>query len=565
MLSYILILSLAVGGLASETPTLDLSTPEKWEPALDELFVQVDTDENGILSLVELDITMDRLGITPEIIYDVCACTTPELIAEYDANDDGGLEKDEVIELVKNKMDLQQTIIDALTRAPDPNVDLSVPAVVTDAKVKIVSTFEIDGTATLYAGDRSSILAYFATLWGVSETTIWMTFLESKAAAEPASESRRLKIGDIVVTATGFMADQASADAASAATDAALSDPAAATIAIGFTVTVGATTASSDLLGSKEMSMPPLIIAGILFLLLCVFTCVAACVMSKKANSAGVAGGCCEAGCCSYFALPTWAKTNMFAALLVMLSTVFLYLAVDKVAAELTCLLDGIKDLSLLEGEASDAVAELPMDIIDLVKEYVQFLSLVVLAPGLAAGFMLITNGACFHKKQKGCYCGPKCLVALGHLLLVGTLVVSIIMTALGAVMYQSFVTDMLRTITDVCDTVVPLLDQIIADATTLLASTADLGIDPVELASIQYDVDNAVAGTVVFKVVCKCMNALFNQFSNLLVPGVFTVVSLFYALYTNQATCCAASCCGNPNKTSKVAPTTSTEMSNLS
>lgn len=272
----------------------------------------------------ELDGMMVRLDIPDAEVKSSCLCTgTAYLVAKYDADASGGLTLSEMKALIQGEPTLGKTIAAKLTNAPDPNAIGSMGRSLFSpdkdllaATAKVTSSLKIRANK-LFPGERKTIKAKFVEVYGTTDSKVIMRFVKVSVAAEANSGSRRRSLAatEWTVTSTGFLPDQAAADAAKSKAESTLGDKAAASTALGVTVTEGASVETSTVTGMAPMPWGSLALLAIV-VVLAIATCPIASMCAKRnreKRGAESDSKCCVTGCCSYYATPTWAKLGAFA------------------------------------------------------------------------------------------------------------------------------------------------------------------------------------------------------------------------------------------------------------
>jgi len=355
----------------------------------------------------------------------------------------------------------------------------------------------------------------------------------------------QLRAGSAVMTGTAFAPDEGSATAAETNLMDEMGDKDSASSLLGEEVTSDPTIAVTPSTPALVISPTNAIIVGIA----AVFSGIITCFLAKRSSKTRRAAwgtdysSCCSTGCCSGYGLKGWAQGNVLAAIIVIASTIPMYVQMNVVAEGLTCIIDNVLALGELGGDAAAVVEALPVSILELIKPQVGLLGLASILPAaLAAVFMILTSGCGYRTSSS--MCCTKLFALITHVLLILSAVLYIVFAALGVVVTLEFAQPILKTITGICDTKIPILGDLAQGAADGLELAKSQGAVPQEL---QDAVDIIVPTYEIFEATCGCLVDLLFELAALVAPGATAAVASFYGLYSVHGLCCAANCCYSP------------------
>lgn len=199
-----------------------------------------------------------------------------------------------------------------------------------------------------------------------------------------------------------------------------------------------------------------------------------------------------------------------------------------------------------------DFTQQVPSNIIDTVRRYrdlVALLPFMTLGPGGLALLSMLFAALCpCGKCNKGGYCVTKCFIMLGNLVLLLALVFYAFFAGVSLVLKFAppMMKDQISQATSMCEVVPPMVNQLVADNQNALDQLATTGANVTELQLVLTSV-NDLAGTVDSG--CDNILQLFVEFNLLFEPGVMCVVAILFAMYVNNALCCAAGCCSKNSR----------------
>merc|ERR1719473_1247948 len=179
--------------------------------------------------------------------------------------------------------------------------------------------------------------------------------------------------------------------------------------------------------------MTTAILVGLIMLLLAIGVCAASCVFAKKnAAKEDAEGGCCTAGCCSWYAVRQWASGEVLACVVLGICMFLLFGKVSALVTHLTNLIDALLALvtnaSQLPGGIGNSLnAAVPGDIVNLIntqKSMLGLLPIAVIIPGLIVILLSFSASACASSKaRKGTWCCTKCAVMIANIFLLLSLI----------------------------------------------------------------------------------------------------------------------------------------------
>ena len=209
------------------------------------------------------------------------------------------------------------------------------------------------------------------------------------------------------------------------------------------------------------------------------------------------------------------------------------------------------------------------------VRPYVDYFDMAVVAPGVAAAVLMLL-AACCSLRSRGwpcCPCGPckrrrfvlpKCCICIGGALLLLGLALYAAFAAVGlSVLFPAIGVDFtaqsaLRRLLGLalCDTAVPQLRQVLADAAQAVANAESVGsVAQADIDTHRADLSAATADLASFDGICNAFKDIEGAATTLFGVGFLCVCALFYAFVANTGLCCVLKCCWNPARTRRVAP----------
>jgi len=439
----------------------------------------------------------------------------------------------------------------------EPAAVLDIPASVTSAQSKVEIEMVFKGSpGDWYPGDRKALKNYFAKKAGVSPSAVVLLF--EKVTAR---RSRSLSTAQTKVTAKVFVADEASADAFVAAMP-----TTASAFASEPNFPSGKASSVDSAPSVTAISTPPLpitgvIVIGVVLVVLGIGLCVfASCSSKKRARRNSVQGGCCTAGCCSFFAVKPWAFGEVVAALTLIGCVVYLFLNMNALTVTIVGLVTTLEQLGLSKVPFIQSLYnQLPSEIINQIianKEQLNLLPAGVGAPGwLAGAFALLAAVTSQCRGHKGSYCCSKVWMVLTYVFLLLSFIFYIIFAAFAIVVRLAppIVQAQLAQITGLCETVPMTVSQLVSDG--------QLAVDQLRAANqnvttLQTTLDDFSFLATTVDGGCTYLISFIDELTGLFLPGLMCIVAIVFTWFVNTTYCCAAGCC------CKGPPTSSKPMS---
>lgn len=528
-----------------------------YEAMLDSLWKSSDKDGDDKLSLTEFKTACDTLGIE-ESTWTSHNKKHDDIFAAL-AGSDSLMTKKEMAGAITTTPEYEKPLIAAFTNGAG-EVPKGVPAVsdaVSEAGAKVTMELTVSGKVSdIYPGTRKKITKWFADKCGVSVKEVIVTFLAAPAASErrlveKVAPWRRKLSASTVVSGTAFVEDD---DAAEAAVEALPSDTTGFQAEGAFSDLTVESVVPPDAVVSPELPISTAAIVGVILLAAGIAMCFIATTVSKsKASAAGAQGGCCKAGCCSFYAVKPWAFGE-FASLVIFAGCLFyLFSNMSGVTETILGLIDTLASLLLSELPAiQDMTSALPRSILDQVigfKSTVALLPFAVLGPGAVCLIALLVAAlAPLHSGHKGSYCVTKCFVMLANVFLILSFVFYSIFVGIAVLLSSPppVIQAQLKMITGMCDTIPPWIGQMLADNNAAVEQLKAAGQDTAELEEM---LDSVSVLSTTIDDGCMYLTGFFEEFILLFLPGLLCIVAIVFALFVNNTLCCATGCCKGPPK----------------
>jgi hypothetical protein len=374
----------------------------------------------------------------------------------------------------------------------------------------------------------------------------------------------------MVVTVTAFFPDQATANSAGATLMSDWNSQPFQT-SLGLTGTSAPTVSVAPTTGSGVLKFVNPIIYAVASLILCMTGCVLGSCCAKRARKAPSNAdktaseevpyrGCCSTGCCSTYAISGWAWTTDIACIFLLVSMGMLYHTMLAVTDAIMCILDQIYELrnsaSADARTATEGIGPI-LDLINPFRQYLVLLSVAVVVPGvLAALFMFLSSlCACGHhccgNRLAGC---SKFFLMITYIFIILSFVIGVVATALGPLI-QVFGKEMITTVTAICETSLPVLEQTLYDSRTAMSNAMATGADPASVTDLNTLQLGAEEPVEMFGIACGCLVEFFNTAVDLFSPGICNILASIFALYASYFSCWTTGCCVMPHtaKTSQV------------
>ena len=474
-----------------------------------------------------------------------------------DANNDGEVTETELVNWIEGGVtqELQDKIIQAISGVPDfDNMVSSVgevsTAVATATSFVVVGMTLAEDPDNFMPGDVKLIKTALINTLECGNPSVSCTWPYLTLDDTPLT----LLSGSTVLELKAFYPDDTSANSAKTNVETALPTASAASTALGHTVTAAPTVVIELPMGSGDLDVATPGAFGAIAVLLII----ASCCLGRQASSSrrkllgAPSGGCCS--CCSAYALKGWATSTMIAVVFLLVTAFILFQAMVESKDAIKCILDQILALqNAASPDAQAAVADLEdtLTIIDQVRAQVDNLPLAVIMPACLAAVMMTISSAC-ECRDSSSMCCAKIFMLISHLLLVLCIVFYAIFASLGPIVQQPAAKEMLGTITGLCETTQPLLQQTLQDVNAALnRALATPGVASAEITDYQDLLVEAQEPVDIFVKLCDCVGTLFDEFVELFAPAASCIAASVFALFVSLSACCSAQCCCSPKVTS--------------
>jgi len=552
----------------------------------DKVFPMADTDGDSKLAKAEfiafgkkIDFCQpDETGADLACCNEVFGTMTQDqaathLIGLYDTDSDGALTLSEMKTAagISRRRALQAACLQPMLEAKitalfAPNAAdvtstlTTLTAVSDDIKLATATVETAFGVTTevLADSDTAKCRQLFATATGVA-----LSATTAKVVAG-ASARRRLTASAYTVTVTAYFADQASADAAAgdtAAMDTFKSELTTQMAAAGVDVDAASiSVAATPIPGQSPLPVGQFASLAMVLGFLGISCGLAGCVSKSKAKAAGVTGGCCDAGCCSWFALKAWVGAKVLSAIVLLVACLLLFNQMNAFTSALKTIIAGVIDVTNLQ---SPEVQTMTADFatyktqLDQVAAQLDLLPIAAVVPGLLATLMLLLAATCGFATKGPAYCCAKIPIFLSYLVLLLCLVLYIVLTAVAVAMYLPVTQSQIRSITSICDSAVPTLANTKLKLVEGIA-TADAAAMAVDQ-SLRDQVTTLDEAVTVFDTICAALATdLILAIEGLLFPCIFGLVATLWAWFNAFGLCCSEGCCGVPKQAgpgNKVSP----------
>lgn len=535
-------LTVAVAAVAAQT--VDYST------MLTALFKQTDVNKDDALSYLEFTDAAAKLGIKPEILT-LHNTSYQVFFNAVDADGSGTLTKEEFAGAIRPAWGVyKKPLIAAFTNGagsaptvlPTPSSKLSA------AKAKVEALIVVAGKAAdIYPGQRQQIVKYFADLAGVTPAEVVASFLDRKAKAG-GKRARQLQTAtsEAEIRAMIYLASDADAKQLQGKIPASVAEMQKVPAMSGLTVT------ETKVFVVPEWQVPWASMAAMAAVLLVasfVSCLVGKCWARRNREIESVQyDGCCSTGCCSFFAVRSWAFWQLVASLILIIACAFLFVRMQGLTKVLSNLVDiFLKFVNSTVPFISSFQQRIPAGISGSLKDYkhlIPLLPVAVIVPGALAFCCLFFSGACpMGKCNPGGYCCTKTLIFFGNLLLLLSLVFYSIFAgiSLGIRYAPPQVKTGLDRITGMCEVTAPMIKQTAADNAAALEKLKAAGQDT---SSYQATMDSVNELVKTVDAGCENILQMFVEFNVLFLPGACCIVAIVFGMYVNNVLCCSAGCC---------------------
>jgi hypothetical protein len=378
------------------------------------------------------------------------------------------------------------------------------------------------------------------------------------------SSGRRLAQQKFEITLQAFLASQEDADAMAAKSDAgdAFKKGATAEVAsVGGTVDQDSFTSEAVAIpGQAPMPVGTFAQLVILFALTGLSCGLAGFVSGMKSKKAGVEkGGCCDTGCCSYFAIKGWAGADLLSALVMLIACFMLFTACGSLVAAIVKILDAVLAVLKLPIPQIQAAAGSFSSYADQLESGMGMLNLLpiaVIVPGLLATFMILLSSLCGFATSGKSYCCAKFPICFSYLILLLCLIFYFILTGVSVALFLPIAQEQLRQATSVCDSMIPMLSNLLVQVEDALGTAKKAGLDlskDPDLSSMADMVDNLPAAIGLIITLCEAFSKdLISAIEGLLGPCVIGIVATLWAWFNSFGLCCSEGCCGTPSQDGK-------------
>jgi len=523
---------------------------------LDEFWGPADVDGDKELSYAEFLVAADDLGLEASGWINH-GKSHQNFFNAYDTNGNKKLSQKEFAAVASDKT-YSKLIISAFTNGAGevPTISPTPDKAITEAKAVVKFLMSVAGTpGAIKPGKRKKLRKFFADKAGVTTEAVLMTFV-SKAEGRRLEEHGRKLAASTEIEAKMFVKDNTAADAARAQlsdTDALKADPAFDRMTV---EEISPPQATSD----WELPVPLLAIAVVLLIVLCVFSCFAAKFIAGKgrAKYEEAFTTCCKNGCCSFFAVKSWAASNLLACLLTLLFVIYLSTVMNALTAAIMGLIEAFlgivnSNVSFVKSFSGMIPPDIPA-LLDAQKANVALIPVATMVPGLLAVVCVFFVGACpMGKCHQGKYGCTKCFVLLSFVLLLLALIFYCIFMGIALVLEFAppAVQDQINSITKTCEVLPAQLTQLVTDNSITVGQLKKAGQDVSELEKTLNEIGELVE---ILDGGCGNLLKMFQALVDLFVPAFFCVICILYAFYTTQSFCCAAGGCCEDNVKRRVA-----------
>jgi hypothetical protein len=140
------------------------------------------------------------------------------------------------------------------------------------------------------------------------------------------------------------------------------------------------------------------------------------------------------------------------------------------------------------------------------------------------------------------------------YIFIILSFVIGVVATAL-APLIQVFGKEMITTVTAICETTRPVLEQTLYDSRTAMSNAMAAGADPASVTDLNTLLLGAEEPVEMFGIACVCLVEFFNTAVDLFSPGICNILASIFALYASYFSCWTTGCCVMPHtaKTSQV------------
>jgi len=511
---------------------------EKLEENYDKLLDHCDADSNGALNKVEFSCIFDTLMLTDKLA--VHEAEYGDAYAAADKNNDNSVRtrSNEITDWLADMADdeFRMAIVMALIGVPDGGME------------------EIAGSLTPSDGmGKAEALVKLSFVTQADPGDYWPNQLADIAANVLASLGlTEINPEDIITTIVAGSANfeysifvPTAAQAAGAQEEAAknLGTKEDASTALGVEVTDVPEMSVRASTPQRSSTTEPVIVA-IVAVVLGIVTCGG---LAKRAAKIRRGAwnkeyeGCCSTGICSAYALKGWAMGAVVAAIFLLACCIPTYVVMVRVASGIQCILAGISALAAVDAFA--AVAEplaSPLAIVGPFAVYIPLLPIAVLIPVLLAAAWMIVTAICFARTTASMCCA-KCFCLIDFVLLILSLVVNILFAALGFLITDPLLADVIKLVVSQCDALVPKLKGMV-ELLGAMTGARRLSEDPAQL------VEDLKPAVLALESACTCVIDIIFSLGQLFGAGLIGTFASFYCIFVIYGLCCSAKCCKGTN-----------------
>merc|ERR1719231_571620 len=219
--------------------------------------------------------------------------------------------------------------------------------------------------------------------------------------------------------------------------------------------------------------------------------------------------GCCSTGCCSFFAVRSWAFWQLVASLILIIACAFLFVRMQGLTKVLSNLVDiFLKFVNSTVPFISSFQQRIPAGISGSLKDYkhlIPLLPVAVIVPGALAFYSLFAGISLGIR-----YAPPQVKTGLDR-------------------------------ITGMCEVTAPMIKQTAADNAAALEKLKAAGQDT---SSYQATMDSVNELVKTVDAGCENILQMFVEFNVLFLPGACCIVAIVFGMYVNNVLCCSAGCC---------------------
>ena len=525
------------------------------------IWTKTDADKNGELSFTEFTNAAAKMDMQASI-FTLHNQNLQTFFNALDKDGTKGVTAAELAAAITDYPTYKTPLIASFTNGAGA-VPTKIPQAspgMTKAKAKVTMSMDVeDEVFNIPKGTRKQMAAYFAAQCGVPVADVIMAFLPKATATGVGRRLQTAGAAKTTISGTAYVADDAAATAALAK----LPKDKAGFAAVPAFSDMTIKEVKVDAKRQMSLSFGTAAVVFVILLVLSILVCVFASKKSKaKASEMGADGGCCQAGCCSFYAVKPWGVGEMLVALVLIFCVIFIFMSMSGLAKSITGLIDTLVSLTTSTVPVVKTLtSKLPTSIINTINQFKSFISLLPIAamvPGLFCVLFMATASLCsMSSKRKGTYCCTKCMIMLGNLFMLISFVFYAIFAGVGAAltMPPPVVQSAIILVTGSCDTIPTMINQLLADNEAALNQMIAAGTPASSLTTIQTQLADVKGVSGIITTGCGHITQMFVDFSALFAPSVCCMIAIFFAAFMNNTLCCAAGCCKSNNAAGQVKP----------